>query len=186
MSERNEDASILGKRITHSFTYVQQIYQETSSLLQKLDELMRREKWEPLYGNRITRDVSASLVWPNYWLASAVFRIYQNQAEKLIRKGVSIRFCENDLDRPALIAGKITYKDIDQNRYDNPWDLELVWFSENNESNKLDGRERSFTEIKESNLTEYVSTATLFAYPLTEIQTEEDIKSKISDNLIKL
>lgn len=109
-----------GKEITAVFRYVQQVYKECQRIILKMDNLMA-PNWKPLYGNRITSEVSASLMYPDDWLPEGIFRIYESD-DKQINKGITITF-NGLVDEPIITAGKITYSDINNRKY---WDL---WYS---------------------------------------------------------
>lgn len=101
-----------GRQITLAFEYIQQVFRECQRLIFKVDSQMAPE-WTNLYGNRITRDVSASLQYPDDWLVEAIFRVYENKNEnELVNKVITITFWGEEVEQPIITAGKIVYTDI--------------------------------------------------------------------------
>ena len=74
-----------GHQITSAFQYIQQVFKECQRLIFKIDNQMAPE-WGNLYGNRITKDVSASLQEADRWIVEAIFRVYQNDKDGLVNK----------------------------------------------------------------------------------------------------
>jgi len=74
-----------GQQITLAFQYIQQVFKECQRLIFKIDNQIAPE-WGNLYGNRITKDVSASLQEPERWLPEAIFRVYQSSKDKMGRE----------------------------------------------------------------------------------------------------
>lgn len=117
--------STKGQEILSVFRYVQQVFKETQRILLKMDNLMGPE-WKPVYDNRITKEVTSSLVDPERWLVEAVFRIYE-AGDPLVNKGLTITFW-GDIEEPVITAGKLVYSDIKSRDH---WDLWNSWFTWN-------------------------------------------------------
>lgn len=171
-----------GSQITLAFQYIKQLFKECQRLIFKIDNHMAPE-WSNLYGNRITRDVSASLQEPTRWLTEAIFRIYQNENSKLVNKCVTITFWGDGVDQPIITAGKIVYLDIEKR---NHWDLRDIWFywDNINEENiyELDGKVNYF----QSKECDYIKEAFIFSLPLISIKDEETLITKIISPLKEL
>jgi hypothetical protein len=131
-----------GHLITLAFQYIQQVFKECQRLIFKIDNQLAPE-WGNLYGNRITKDVSTSLQEADRWIVEAIFRVYQNNKDKLVNKCITITFWGDEVEEPIITAGKIVYSDIDKRDH---WDLWNIWFywSDASEDNnyELDGRRR--------------------------------------------
>lgn len=168
-----------GTEILKVFQYVQQIFRECQQLIIKLDSLMAPD-WSPLYGNRITRDVTSSLYDPNRWLVEAIFRIYESKDQK-INKGITISFWSDyKIEEPVITVGELIYSDLNQRQH---WDLWKVWFedeAEPLEKRTLDGSVLEFSPKDYG----YIKTAKVFSLPLVEIQNDKDVENKIYKRLI--
>jgi len=177
----------LGKSIGLAFRYIQQIFKETSQLMQKLDTLMGKD-WSSAYGSRTTKEVTSQLGSPEAWLVEASFRIYNSKKESNIKKGITVAYWSKEIEEPILVAGKLDYILDDQTgrpKAEDHWDLWSAWFEENYEGKNPDG---SIYRIQpeESHLKDYIKEALLFAIPLVSIKSEADIKTKIYDKLVAL
>jgi len=177
----------LGKSIGLAFRYIQQIFKETSQLMQKLDSLMGKD-WMPTYGNRTTKEVTSQLGSPLGWLVEASFRIYDKKNEPNIKKGITVAYWSKDIEEPILIAGKLDYildESTKKPKAQDHWDLWSAWFEEDYENKKVNGSIRRVIP-EESLLRNYIKEAAVFALPLVSIQSEADIKTKIYDKLVAL
>jgi hypothetical protein len=171
-----------GQQITLTFQYIQQVFRECQRLIFKIDNQMA-PNWGSLYGNRITRDVSASLQEADRWIPEGIFRVYQNNEEKLVNKCITITFLEDTVEQPIIIAGKIVYSDINKRDH---WDLWNIWFywTDSNENNKyeLDGKVNNF----KSEECKYIDQAYVFSLPLVSITDDEALIEKIIKPLKEL
>ncbi len=177
----------LGKRIGLAFRYIQQIFKETSQLMQKLDTLMGKD-WSSAYGSRTTKEVTSQLGSPEGWLVEASFRIYNSKKESNIRKGITVAYWSKEIEEPILVAGKLDYILDDQTgrpKAEDHWDLWFAWFEENYEKKRTDGSVHE-GKPEDSHLRDYIREVKVFAIPLVSIQSEADIKTKIYDKLIAL
>lgn len=170
-----------GTQITSVFKYVQQVFTECQRLFFKIDNLMAPD-WKTIYGNRITKDVTASLQDPERWLVEAIFRVYEGQ-DKLVNKAITISFWGEDIDEPIITAGKLVYSDISKRDH---WDLWNVWFawSDDNEKNeyKVNGSIYDFGSKERS----YITEAKAFSYPLVSIANDTELEAKIVNPLKSL
>lgn len=171
-----------GYQITSAFRYIQQVFNECQRLLFKIDNHMAPE-WSTIYGNRITKDVSASLQEPNRWIIEAVFRVYELNKEQLINKAITISFWGDVVDQPVITAGKIVYRDISKRDH---WDLWNVWFhwDDQDEGNlyELNGKINNF----KSSECKHIEEAKVFSWPLIDIADEEALVEKIIKPLREL
>lgn len=171
-----------GHQMTSAFRYIQQVFNECQRLIFKVDNQMAPE-WKNIYGNRITRDVTASIQDPDGWLVEAIFRAYESSKDKMVNKCITITFWGEEVDQPVITAGEIIYSDIDKR---NHWDLFNTWFfwEDTNENNKyeLDGKVNYF-QSKDCN---YIKEAYVFSWPLASITDEEALKEKIIKPLKEL
>lgn len=171
-----------GHQITLAFQYIQQVFNECQRLIYKIDNQMAPE-WENLYGNRITKDVSASLQIPDRWIVEAIFRVYQNNINKLVNKCITITFWGDNVEQPIITAGKIVYSDMEKRDH---WDLWNIWFywSDAIEGNnyELDGQVNHF----QSEESKYIDEAYVFSLPLISIKDEEALIEKIIKPLKEL
>lgn len=171
-----------GHQMTLAFLYIQRVFNECQRLILKIDNQLAPE-WKNIYGNRITRDVTANIQDPDRWLVEAIFRSYESDGDKMINKGITITFWGDDIEEPIITAGKIIYSDIEKR---NHWDLWHIWFywddiNENNEY-MLDGRMNIF-QPKDRN---YIKEAYVFSLPLVNITDEEALVEKIIKPLKEL
>lgn len=171
-----------GTDITNVFKYVQKVFKECQQLIYKTDNLMAPE-WKSIYGTRITRDVTSSLIDPEKWLVEAIFRVYENEQIQDVSKAITITFWGEDVTEPVITAGKIVYNDSNKKSH---WDLWNIWFSwiDENEDNQyvLDGKINNFY----SKDCEHIKEAQVFSYPLVSIENDIELKKKIVDVLLSL
>jgi hypothetical protein len=171
-----------GHQITLAFQYIQQVFKECQRLIFKIDNQLAPE-WGNLYGNRITKDVSASLQEADRWIVEAIFRVYQNNKDKLVNKCITITFWGDEVEQPIITAGKIVYSDIEKRDH---WDLWNIWFSwtDANEDNnyELDGKVNHFR----SEECKYIDEAYVFSLPLINITDDEALIEQIIKPLKEL
>lgn len=171
-----------GRQITLAFQYIQQVFRECQRLIFKIDNQMAPE-WGNLYGNRITKDVTSNLQEPDWWLVEAIFRIYQNNSNERINKGITITFWGDEVEQPIITVGKIVYSDIDKRDY---WDLWSIWFewTDENEDNdyELNGRVNHFR----SEECKYIEEAYVFSLPLISITDDDVLIEKLINPLKEL
>lgn len=173
-----------GKNIMGVFRYVNQFFSEIAQVIQKSDDCMEREGWKPLYGNRVTTNVSKDLLRPKDWMPSMNFRVYTTSGNPNLIKGVTFCYNAETMEQPIIILGMVEYKDKKSlPSWQDYWILWNLWREDKNEPKKLDG-----TIYKEFNTEDMklVKKAKLFAYNLVDIKNEADIKNKLTNNLIKL
>ncbi|MFW6029966.1 MAG: hypothetical protein ACOCRO_06890 [Halanaerobiales bacterium] len=165
-----------GNEITKVFNYVQQIFRETQRIFVKLDNLMEPE-WKSVWGNRITRDVTSHLQYPEKWLVQAVFRMYESD-DKYVNKGVTITYW-GDIQEPIITVGEISYSDLNSR---NHWDLWNAWFmwESDNEEMLSDGTIYTFNPEEIS----YIDKVSISSFPLVSIETDKDIEEKIYSKLL--
>lgn len=172
-----------GRQITSAFQYIQQVFRECQRLIFKIDNQIAPE-WTNLYGNRITKDVSSSLQYPDSWLVEAIFRVYENENEnEPVNKGVTITFWGDEAEQPIITAGKIVYTDISKRDH---WDLWNIWFywDDENEDNDyaLDGEVNHFRTEE----CDYIDEAYVFSLPLISITDDKVLTDKIINPLKEL
>lgn len=172
-----------GHQITSAFLYLQQVFKECQHLIFKIDSQLDPE-WKNLYGNRITRDVSANLQDPERWIPESIFRIYQSVKNKEVNIGVTISFWGDDnIEQPIITAGKIIYSDIEKRIH---WDLWNLWFEPltqgEDDSYKADGRVYRFQPEDSKHIKE----ASVFSLPLISITDDETLFEKIIKPLKEL
>ncbi|MCW3490218.1 hypothetical protein [Dethiobacter alkaliphilus] len=165
-----------GQQITLAFNYIAQVFKECQRLIFKVDNHMAPE-WKYLYGNRITKGVSANLQEPEDWLVRGIFRYYERAEDQFINKGITIAFWDDDINEPIITAGKIAYNDPGRKDH---WDLwciwhEWAWLNENNKPNP-DGSKHHFQPPEGS---EYIKEAQAFSWPLVDISDDEKLMEKI-------
>jgi len=171
-----------GQQITLAFQYIQQVFKECQRLIFKIDNQLAPE-WSSLYGNRITKDVTASLQEPESWLPEAIFRVYQSRKDEMINKCITITFWGDEVEQPIITAGKIIYSDTDKRDHWDLWNICFYW-DDMNESNKyeLDGKINTFR----SEECKYIGEAYVFVLPLIAITDDEALMEKIIKPLIEL
>ena len=161
-----------GYQITQAFRYIQKLFIECQRLFLKVDNHMAPE-WITIYGNRITKDVTASLQDPNKWIVESIFRVYGNSQDQAVNKAITISFWGNEIDQPVITVGKIIYSDSSKRDH---WDLWRIWFEwEENEERTLDGKIKILT----SKECAYVKEAHIFSLPLIDITNDEILNEKI-------
>lgn len=165
-----------GKHINAAFLYVAQVLKECQRLVYKIDSEMAPE-WKNLYGNRITRDVSADLRRPDYWLIYGIFRYYENDSDGLINKGINILLWDDYiLEEPIIIAGKILYKDTSKR---NHWDLWSIWHEWESVEDSNEYQTNGKLNYFESDEQEYIDKACVFSWPLVSISDDEALLEKV-------
>ncbi len=171
-----------GHQITTAFKYIQKVFVECQRLIFKVDNQLAPD-WSNLYGNRITKDVSASLQDPNRWIAEAIFRVYQSNKNKLVNKCITITFWGDEVEQPIITAGKIVYSNIDKRDH---WDLWNIWFSwfdlDNDNKHDLNGE----VNIFQSERCLYIDKASVFSLPLISITDDEALMEKVIKPLKEL
>lgn len=173
-----------GYQITLAFQYIQQVFRECKQIITKIDNQMAPE-WGNLYGNRITKDVSSSLQEAERWIIEAIFRVYENETDKLVNKCITITFWGDDVEQPIITAGKIIYSDLSKRDH---WDLWRVWFefsgTDINKDNnyEIDGKVNHF-KPEEPN---YIEEAYVFSWPLISITDDSELIEKIIKPLKEL
>lgn len=177
----NQMSAANGNEILKVFQYVQQVFRECQQLIVKLDGLMAPE-WKPVYGSRITRDVTSSLNDPEHWLVEAIFRIYESN-DSSVNKGITITFWGN-IQEPVITIGEITYTDVSKRGH---WDLWYSWFEFEDEKISIDDRklDGSILELTPKDY-DYIKRVKMFSLPLVEIQNDNDVENKIYKELMKL
>lgn len=165
-----------GKQINAVFLYVSQVFKECQRLIYKIDSEMAPE-WNNLYGNRITKNLSADLRNPDFWLIYGIFRYYENEISPLINKGINISLWDDyELEEPIIIAGKINYNDISKRDHWDLWSIWHDWESEDESSSfNIDGKVNYF----KSEECEYIKEAYVFSLPLVEISDDETLLEKV-------
>jgi hypothetical protein len=159
-----------GHQITLAFQYIQQVFKECQRLIFKIDNQLAPE-WGNLYGNRITKDVSASLQEADRWIVEAIFRVYQNNKDKLVNKCITITFWGDDVEQPIITAGKIV------------WNIWFYWSDASEDNNyELDGKVNKFR----SEECKYIDEAYVFSLPLISITDDEALIEKIIKPLKEL
>ena len=140
-------------------------------------------EWGNLYGKRITKDVSASLQEAERWIIEAIFRVYENEIDKLVNKCITITFWGDDVEQPIITVGKIIYSDLSKRDH---WDLWRIWFSwtDINKDNiyEMDGRVNYF----KSDECKHIEEAYVFSWPLISITDDTELMDKIIMSLKEL
>ncbi len=117
------------------------------------------------------------------WIVEAIFRVYQNNKDKLVNKCITITFWGDEVEQPIITAGKIVYSDIEKRDH---WDLWNIWFSwtDANEDNnyELDGKVNHF----QSEECKYIDEAYVFSLPLISITDDEALIEQIIKPLKEL
>ena len=171
--------STKGQEILSVFRYVQQVFMETQRILLKMDNLMGPE-WKTVYGNRITKEVTSSLVDPERWLVEAVFRIYEAE-DKLVNKGITISFW-GEIEEPVITAGKLVYSDIKSRDHWDLWNSWFLWNPHEETKKALDGAVVKYKPDEDNNITD----VQVFSLPLVILENDNDVESKIFRPLEKL
>lgn len=183
----NNGKNDLGKKITETFHYIQQIFVESAQLIVHMDKQFNKDfinEWNYTYGNRITRSVSSDINNPKSWIPQAIFRLYEKKSNKNIKIGITIEYWVEPVEQPILVGGKLEY--IDAQTSSDHWDMWYSWFESEPKEKKIDGKEKYYLTPENNKIKEYIKKATLFAIPLTEIHTTEDIENKIYKEIIAL
>jgi hypothetical protein len=178
-----------GKKIMDVLETVQQFFSEIAQVLKKIDDEMENKGWTSLYSDT-TAGRSSSLEHPDVWLPFVNFRVYSKTKKSNQKKIISICYSPQELNQPIIIAGLVEYKKNSWKQVYDYWVLWISWIYDRNGEKKLNGRiYQKFTydpTSKEPDYTHLFKKRKLFAYNLTDITNENDIKTKISDKLIEL
>ncbi len=164
-----------GYQITSAFLYIQQVFKECQRLIFKIDNQLAPE-WGNLYGNRITKDVSASLQESDRWIVEAIFRIYENSKDKLVNKCVTITYWGDEVEQPIITVGKIVYSDIEKRDH---WDLWSIWFKWTDEQENNEYEPDGKVNIFHSEECKHIVEAQVFSFPLISITDDEALMEKI-------
>lgn len=188
MSDRNQQERVeLGQNIMAAFRYIREVFIETVQLITILDDLMGAD-WQPPSSDAITEGLSRDLKRPTDWLVKAIFRFYHRIDEPGARKGITVVYLDRHTDQPILIGGRIDHPADQIAGPDDPrhrWDLRKAWFEKGPEGKKADGTlYRVRLDEPDSEVTG--AEAQVFAVPLVSIQSEDDIRTKVYDELMKL
>lgn len=154
------EASERGIEVNNVFKYARQVLQQVHHILKDSDSLMEPE-WYPV--EMEISDLSLDLDEPESWLIKNAVRVYESNNE-YIQKIITIILWGDDLEVPVIIAGKAEYTDLEER---NPWDL---WYAWTNTENKSDGSTFEYTNT---------SKVTFFSYPLTLIESRNEVEQKI-------
>ena len=97
-------------------------------------------------------------------------------------------YWSNDIEEPVLVAGKMEYL-MDETgtkiKNQDHWDLWHAWFDDVFEAKRWDGTVYP-SKMEDSHIKDYLKTAVLFGFPLVSISSEEAVRTKVYDGLIKL
>ena len=179
-----------GKKILEVLRWVGQFYKEITQFIQTVDNLMSKEGWQPLYSNPVTAGGSSSLDHPEQWFPYMNFRVYFKKDNPDLIKGITLSYDFEKREQPIIIAGTIEKKAKWLRDYDY-WVILDLWVTDENQTKKRDGTVYSKFSCTKGKRNCYVDTsiikkAELFAYNLTDIRNENDIKNKITNKLLEL
>jgi len=125
-----------GKKAALAIAAVRQLHSDTSRLLIDCDKEIGAGAGS-YFGSAVTRDLTYA-VNPDCWMAEAVFRYYQDQAEPFTYRGVTVCFFDRaepvsdgvsrQIPEPLLILGVLKYKPTTDAAKPEHWDLWSSYF----------------------------------------------------------
>lgn len=100
-----------GTRVAGALQAVCQLHSDTSRFLVDFHNNRLRFGWTSVFGNTVTRDLTASLPTP-FWMAEGVYRYYMKESEPGLLEGVTISFFNHQgkSKEPLLLAAQIKYR----------------------------------------------------------------------------
>lgn len=175
-----------GKNIMKVIEYMQTFFEEIAQVIEKMDDYMEKDGWNPFHGNTITSGMSKSLEYASNWLPYMNFRVYQKKVYPNLIKGITIVYDSDRIEEPIIIGGFIDYKDEFKSKRHHAidyWILWHLWLDDKNESKSLDGK--VYTDFNHEDMNK-IKRIKLFANRLMDIKNEADIKNKIFNKLSKM
>jgi len=180
-----------GTNLSGFIQEILKLCKQISDMLGAADRLMGEDGWQPI-SNTAAFERSGSLYEPQKWFPSEVFRLYISENSPHILAFVSVllfdRYKEFDhFTEPVISAGWLDYgtgKKVGKN-----WEYWYARFHGYMEDRKDDGALCELTPSadwpQDQKKYDYkFKTANTFGFPLMSINTAEDLKSKITDQLL--
>ncbi len=123
-------SDVAGQSIAAAISLLQKAFEEAALILRDFDEILNREGWRSVYGNKTYRDTSRSLNDPRNWVPQGSFRLYAKQTRASssglqVRLGLTIQWWNPDSPaaEPLLFLARIDAKPNDFS----PWDVWIAW-----------------------------------------------------------
>ena len=162
--------------LSKAFDYVKTFYNELSQMISDLDELMGPD-WQPLGGTRCTDGVSGSLLSPDEWLTYYVYRNYGNEKYKDLMKGILVIFDITSFPK-SIIFGNANITPVSENKV---W-MWRLWDDNRNKLKELNGMPVELNAEAGGS----IITGKLMSIPLDSINSKENLKDKIVQELLQL
>jgi hypothetical protein len=166
------------KNLEKAFSYVRSFYNEIAQMLSDVMELMSKKGWESP-GGGITDGLSYALDNPDHWMCFYIYKNFINKKVSSNIKGILIYFNEYMNEFPiSVVCGKLNQPRDAFNKWGLYW---LVYYNKN-KLEDLTGEAVSLTAVHKGES----FTGDIFAIPLSEILTPEDVKDKIVKKLLAI
>lgn len=167
------------ENLRKAFHYIKTFYREVAQMLEDVEELMDKEKWESIGGSGITDNLSYSLDLPDRWMFQYIYRSFINKQTPNCMKGILVFFdVENNEFPTSIVCGKVNISDKEHDKW-------LVWRLWNQNKEKLKNLSGEEVELNGKSDEKEIK-GKLFAIPLTKIKSKEDLKEKVVDKLLNL
>jgi len=182
-----------GKNILKLLKQIRDLCENTSLLLQTVDERMEKEGWES-YSNTAIAWSSASVQNPKQWFPDTLFRFYTNNSHENILLFVSIILGDDlrgqygeEITEPLITAGCFdfgrSFKVVDD------WDYyyaKLYGYLKNRKDQGEIHESAPGWQEKWGKKYWRAESYKCFGLPLTSITNPQDIETKIVEPLLKL
>ena len=116
-----------GRKITKAFQAILEVHRNASRLLLDCDGTIGKGR-SSIFSNVVTRDVSATVNYPDAWMPCSLFRFYDAKDEMPgLIEGLTIYYWDDPplCEEPLLIGGRIKYR---QGSACEHWDLWSAFF----------------------------------------------------------
>jgi hypothetical protein len=161
-----------------AFEYVRTFYNETARMFSDIIEFMSKAGWEAPTGG-ITDGLSYTLDYPDKWMVYYTYKNFTNPAVSDHVKGILFFFNTYMNKFPiSLVCGKLNESPNSSDR----WGIYCLALDNKEKLRDLNGRVIKLTTLREGKTLE----GDLFAIPLSEIESAQDVKEKIVQRLIEL
>ena len=164
-----------GRKMQKALDAVCRMHSEVSKLLIEFDKLA---PWpsDSVFGNFATRDLTYN-VRASYWMPEGVYRYLHSKTVPGLVEGLCACFVHPELEEPALVLGRICYRDSsgDMRKIVDEWDLWYLYFKWN--------RDWAIGEPRVCSVPDdgRIKWATLVYTPLYTINSMEEVRALMEE-----
>ncbi len=180
-----------GKNILDLFQQTRKIFEQVALLLRTQEVQMEKKNWKTDRGTAIS-DMSYHIKYPSWWIPIVAFRFYLNKTNPNKLAFVSVLLDnhwgdEYTIQEPLITAG---FLDFGKEKADGNLDYSYarIYGYLSNKHN-LEPNSESFSfdmSMLPPSFKGDFKSGKVFALPLVSIENDKDIRSKITDKLLKL